>query len=119
MLIAVFILTPALAGAVAEWMSLSGWGRWAVYAAGFGLTLVLYGLVLSRGVVRGFDWLRRQLEDKFQQEANAPGEKSGDEPAEHRPDRHGDSCRRTHLGISLSALRTIEVAVNERLHGRQ
>jgi Zn-dependent protease with chaperone function len=77
MLTAAFVLTPPLAGLVAEQTGASGWGRWAVYAGGLAATLALYLLVTRRGAAGTFDWLRRQLRAKIGREGIGIDEEGG------------------------------------------
>ena len=58
-------------------------------------------------------------DDDLQQEADAPGQVGGDEAAEQRPDRGGDRGRRSDQRIGLLLRRSLEVAVDQRLHRGQ
>ena len=57
--------------------------------------------------------------DDLEQEADAPGQVGGDEASEKRPDRGGDRGRRSDECVRLLLGRSLEVAMDERLHGRQ
>ena len=57
--------------------------------------------------------------DGLQQEADAPGQVGRDEAAQQRPDRGGDRRRRTDQRVGLLLRRSLEVAVDERLHRGQ
>ena len=55
----------------------------------------------------------------LEQEADAPRQVGGDEPSEQRPDGGGDRRRGTDQRVDLLLRGAFEVAVDERLHGRQ
>ena len=56
---------------------------------------------------------------RLEQERDPPRQVRGDEPAEQRAHRSSDRGRRTDQGVDLLLGRTLEVAVDERLHRRQ
>ncbi len=58
-------------------------------------------------------------DDDLQQEADAPRQVGGDEPAEERPDGGGDRGGGADEGVGLRLRLPGEVAVDQRLHGRQ
>jgi hypothetical protein len=57
--------------------------------------------------------------DRLEQERHPPRQVGGDEAPEQRPDRGGYGCRGPDEGIYLLLSRTLEVAVDQRLHRRQ
>ena len=56
---------------------------------------------------------------RLEQEADAPRQVGGDEPAEQRSDGGGDRGRGPDQGVDLLLRGAFEVAVDERLHGGQ
>ena len=56
---------------------------------------------------------------ELQREADAPREEGGDEAADERADRGRDGRRGADQGVDARLRRALEVAVDERLHGRQ
>ena len=58
-------------------------------------------------------------DDDLEHEPDPPRQKGGDEASEQRSHRSGDRRRGPDQGVDLRPCRAVEVAVDERLHGRQ
>ena len=75
------------------------------------------------GVGHVMDALEAAEDDRdhhhLQQEPDSPGEESGQEAAEQRPDRGGDRRRGPNQRVGLLLGPALEVAVDQRLHRRQ